>query len=73
MIDPDTLTDEECLSIEQPWRVHLVPGVPTTWAVFRNGEAEGVPFALAKDAYAEADRRNAAHVRERLRELMGRG
>lgn len=70
MIDPDTLTDEECLSIKGPYYAIVCP--PDKFAV-RDKKQVVARCDTASDAMAEADRRNAAHVRERLRELMGRG
>lgn len=66
----EALTDEECLSLTGPWEVFLVSLRSRVW---NPATGETGPLVGHIAAHEERDRRNAAHVRERLRGLMGRG
>lgn len=67
----EALTDEECLSLTGPWKVSMPTACPSPYIVYGPSK-ECVGFLDLDEAIAEANGRNAAHVRERLRELMGR-
>lgn len=68
----EALTDEECLSLTGPWLVRANTRGFYPYLKSHPNEPVWVTYKTSEQAQFVAGQLNAAHVRERLRELMGR-
>lgn len=75
MIDPDTLTDDECLSLAGPWQLDRIEAGEQAgaYAVSQRSAKSGYTLHLFQNeeaALAAWKALQSAYVRQRLRELM---